>query len=138
MAKSKRTQIKQDLLEQLERNCTVGEQYTDLVEDYLALWDTKKMLIKDIKTRGAVVEYESNTGTKNMKKNESVSELVKVNMQMIKLLSGMGISPSNQTGDDDDEMQIHRGLSARLGDGANSGQPRNAQGLPADPNEAVR
>ena len=64
MAKSKRTQIKQDLLEQLERNCTVGEQYTDLVEDYLALWDTKKMLIKDIKTRGAVVEYESNTGTK--------------------------------------------------------------------------
>ena len=39
-----------------------------------------------------------------MKKNESVSELVKVNMQMIKLLSGMGISPSNQTGDDDDEM----------------------------------
>ncbi len=104
MAKSKRTQIKQDLLEQLERNCTVGEQYTDLVEDYLALWDTKKMLIKDIKTRGAVVEYESNTGTKNMKKNESVSELVKVNMQMIKLLSGMGISPSNQTGDDDDEM----------------------------------
>lgn len=104
MARSKRSLIKQDLLEQLERNCTVGEQYTDLVEDYMALWDTKKMLIKDIKDRGAVVEYESNTGTKNMKKNESVSELVKVNMQMIKLLAGMGISPSMTAADDDDEM----------------------------------
>ena len=105
MAKNKlRTEIKQDLLDQLERNGTVGKYYLDLVGDYMKMWDAKNMLIKDIEARGAVVDYVSNNGTKNKKKNESVGELIKVNAQMTKLLDSLGIEPAQVAVDDDDEM----------------------------------
>ena len=105
MAKRKiRADIKRDLMDQLERNGTVGSYYNDLVEDYMKLWDAKNMLIADIDERVAVVEYVSNTGNRNKRKNESVGELVKVNDRMIKLLDAIGISPAQTEGDDDDEM----------------------------------
>lgn len=99
-----RNQIEKDLLDQLERNGTVGEHYKDLVGDYMSLWDTKNLLSADIKKRGAVIDYESNTGTINKRKNDSVGELVKVNMQMIKLLDAMGIKPAQAGDPEDDEM----------------------------------
>ncbi len=43
--------LKMDLLDQLERNGTVGEQYKDLVLDYLDLWETKCLLVDDIQAR---------------------------------------------------------------------------------------
>ena len=99
-----RNQIESDLLDQLERNGTVGNHYKDLVCDYMSMWDTKNLLADDIKKRGAVVNYESNNGTVNKRKNDSVGELVKVNLQMIKLLDAMGIKPA-QAGDlEYDEM----------------------------------
>lgn len=108
MAKSKydklRAEIKSDLLEQIERNGTYGKYYVDLIEDYMSLWDAKNGLVEDIRTRGVTVDYISNTGQTNVKKNESVGELVKVNSQMTKLLDSIGISPAQVDADDDDEM----------------------------------
>lgn len=103
-AKSMRKLIKQDLLDQLERNGTYGRYYLDLVEDYMAMWDAKNALIEDIRQRGTVIEYTSNTGQTNPKKNESVGDLLKVNAQMTKLLDSLGISPAQVDADDDDEM----------------------------------
>ena len=101
----KREAIEADLLDQLARNGTVGEYYTDLVSDYMDMWDTKNKLIKDIEERGAVVDYESNAGKINKRKNESVNEFLKVNAQMTKLLDAIGISPSKiEDGDGDEEM----------------------------------
>ena len=45
--KPKKTQIKQDLLDQLERQGIYGAQYLDLVHDYMELYDIKNKLIKD-------------------------------------------------------------------------------------------
>ncbi len=105
MPKNKlRDEIKRDLTDQIERNGTNGRYYEDLIEDYMKLWDTKNMLIADIESRGAVVDYVSNNGTTNKRKNESVGELVKVNDRMIKLLDAIGISPLQTESDDDDEM----------------------------------
>lgn len=106
MAKtSLRKEIKRDLLDQLERNGTIGKYYLDLVDDYMKLWDTKNLLIADIDERGAVVNYVSNNGTINKKKNESVGDLLKVNAQMTKLLDSLGIEPAQVAVDDgDDEM----------------------------------
>lgn len=108
MAKSKydklRAEIKSDLLEQIERNGTCGKYYVDLIEDYMSLWDAKNGLVEDIRARGVTVDYISNTGQTNVKKNESVGELVKVNSQMTKLLDSIGISPAQVDADDDDEM----------------------------------
>ena len=90
------------MLDELERNGTVGKYYTDLVDDYMTLWDTKNLLKADVKERGAVVEYISNNGTVNKRKNESVGELVKVNDRMVKLLEALDITPDGAVTDDDE------------------------------------
>lgn len=88
-----REEIKKDLLDQLERNGTVGEYYIDLVSDYLSLWDTKNSLIEDIDTRGVITTYNNGGGQSGVKKNDSVEQLVRVNKQMLSLLDNIGIKP---------------------------------------------
>lgn len=97
-------EIKTDLLDQLERNGTVGKYYTDLVCDYMDLWVTKSLLVEDIQERGVSVEYNNGGGQSGMKKNDSVEQRIKVNAQMLKLLSELGIKPTQTGGDGDDEM----------------------------------
>ena len=98
-----RDQIRQDLLDQLDRNGTIGTYYTDMVSDYMKLWDTKNLLIKDIEKRGVTVENITQAG-KNLKRNDSVVDLIKINAQMLKLLNSLGISPAQIDGGADDEM----------------------------------
>lgn len=95
--------IKTDLLDQLDRNGTVGEYYIDLVEDYMDLWVTKSLLVDDIQTRGVTVRYDNGGGQKGRKKNDSVDQRLKVNAQMLKLLAEIGIKPSQYGGGDDDD-----------------------------------
>ena len=68
MGKSKisilREAILSDLTDQLDRNGTTGQYYSDLVKDYMKLWDTKNRLILDIELRGlTVVSYTHLSGT---------------------------------------------------------------------------
>lgn len=102
--KDMRKAVEMDLLGQLGRNGAIGQHYIDLVGDYMALWDVKSLLMADIKERGAVVDYVSNNGTMNKRKNDSVGELVKVNDRMVKLLDALGISPAGEGSAADDEM----------------------------------
>ena len=99
-----RKKIKRDLIKSASANINKNKCYLDLIDDYMILWDTKNKLIKDIEERGVVVDYVSNSGIVNKKKNESVGDLLKVNQQMTKLLDSLGIAPSNLDGDADDEM----------------------------------
>lgn len=107
MGKSKisilREAILSDLTDQLDRNGTTGQYYSDLVKDYMKLWDTKNRLILDIELRGVTVESVTSAGT-NLKKNDSVDQLIKLNAQMLKLLDSHGIKPAQSDGDTDDEM----------------------------------
>jgi len=98
-----REQIQQDLLDQLERNGTVGTYYTDMITDYMKLWDTKNRLIADIEERGVTVESVTQAGV-NLKRNDSVGDLLKTNAQMLKLLDSLGIRPAQTDGDEDAEM----------------------------------
>lgn len=97
-------EIKKDLLDQLDRNGTIGKYYVDLVCDYMDLWITKCLLVDDIQERGVSVEYDNGGGQKGRKKNDSVEQRIKVNAQMLKLLSELGIKPTQTGGDGDDEM----------------------------------
>jgi hypothetical protein len=97
-------EIKQDLLDQLDRNGTTGKYYTDLVRDYMDMWVTKSLLTDDIQKRGVNVKYDNGGGQKGHKKNESVEQSIKVNGQMLKLLAELGIKPT-QTGGDPDENE---------------------------------
>jgi len=100
--KPNKTLIKQDLLDQLERNGVYGKYYIDLVYDYMSLWEIKNKLIQDIKKRGVSVP-----GMHGMKKNESITELNKTNAQMLKILNELGLKPSRSDGDpDDSDMEM--------------------------------
>ncbi len=97
-------EIQSDLLDQLERNGTTGKYYFDLVSDYMDLWVTKSLLVDDIQQRGVTVLYNNGGGQKGRKKNDSVEQRIKVNAQMLKLLSELGIKPVQLDGDDDEDM----------------------------------
>jgi P27 family predicted phage terminase small subunit len=99
-------ELKKDLLDQLDRNGTIGKYYIDLVGDYMDMWVTKSLLVDDIQQRGVLVKYDNGGGQKGKKKNDSVEQMIKVNGQMLKLLSELGIKPSQSDGDgnEDEEM----------------------------------
>lgn len=105
---TKKTNIKNDLLDQLERNGVYGNHYIDLVNDYMALWDVKNKLIRDIKEKGVSVKYQNGENQFGYKKNDSVRELTNVNNQMLRLLDSLGLKASNFDTDDpeDDDMEM--------------------------------
>lgn len=104
MARISKTKIKQDLIDQLERRGVYGQQYLDLVNDYMALWDVKNALILDIKERGVSVRYQNGQNQWGYKKNDSVSELTRVNAQMLRILQELGLRAIDiDVGDDDDD-----------------------------------
>ncbi len=97
-------EIKNDLLGQLKSNGTSGKYYTDLIDDYMDMWVTKTLLVLDIKTRGVTVKYDNGGGQSGVKRNDSIADRIKVNAQMLKLLADLGIKPSQQIKDDDDDL----------------------------------
>ena len=100
-----RDEIRQDLLDQLERNGTVGKFYMDLVEDYMGLYDVKTGLFADIRERCEKVPGVTAAGLETGKKtNDSVTDLPKVNAQMLKIMDSLGLDtdqPTNTGGDGD-------------------------------------
>ena len=101
-----REQIRQDLIDQLERQGIYGRHYLDLVEDYMALWDTKNALIEDIKKRGVMVRYQNGQNQWGHKKNDSVGNLVKVNKQMLELLKELGLRAADFEADSNDDEEM--------------------------------
>ncbi|MDM9849214.1 P27 family phage terminase small subunit [Clostridioides difficile] len=97
--------IRKDLLRQIKENNMTEEYFKDLVEDYLKMWDIKNELIEDVKTRGVQVKYKNGQNQWGYKKNDSVSELIKYNAQMLSLLDKLGIKATPKVlGDDDIEL----------------------------------
>ncbi len=98
-----KTEIKKDLIDQLERNGIFGKHYLDLVNDYMSLWDIKNELIKDIKVRGVSIKWNNGGGQEGYKKNDSISELNKTNAQMLKILNELGLKAKSEVIPDDNE-----------------------------------
>nr|BDD47243.1 hypothetical protein 13 [Bacillaceae bacterium] len=100
---TKRQLIKDDLLQQLSDNGIFRQHFIDLIDDYMALWDTKNKLIKDIKKRGAMIEWRNSDTQFGYKKNDAVSELPKINKQMLSLLKELGLQAVVIKGDGTDD-----------------------------------
>ena len=90
---TKRSEIKKDMLDQQERNGVYGSQYTDLVDDYMSMWDIKNKFLKDIKKRGIDIEWDNGGGQKGVKKNDSISQLYKINSEMLSIRKELGLQP---------------------------------------------
>ncbi|MBC1605668.1 terminase [Listeria rocourtiae] len=98
--KQRRGRIKNSLLRHLEEQDAKREPYLDIVEQYMALWDTASQLELDISVRGVAV-----AGMHGMKKNDSVPEQQKVNKQLLSILAYLQMNPENAeaAGGDEDE-----------------------------------
>lgn len=94
-------EIESDLRKQLEENGTYGKFFDDMIEDYMAMYVTKTLLIEDIQNRGTTVKYNNGGGQEGYKKNESVDMFNKTNAQMLKLLAELGLKANASTGGGD-------------------------------------
>lgn len=77
--------------------------YQDLARDYMEFFDIKTMLQADIKERGVSVKWNNGGGQEGYKKNDSVTELIKVNKQMLTILYDLGIRPADLKVTEDEE-----------------------------------
>lgn len=102
---TKREKIKHDLIDQLDRNGTYGEHYLNLIDDYINLWTIKNKLIRDGK-KNPYTEWRNSESSYGRKKNDSIDQAVKVNMQMMKILGFLGIKPKKQDCYDDDDLEM--------------------------------
>lgn len=96
--------IRKELLSHLEKKNAKTETNIDLVNDYMSLWEIKNKLIADIEKRGVQVETFNSSGNTVYKKNDSVTELLKTNSQMLKILSDLGLTASMSEGNDNDDI----------------------------------
>ena len=101
MAATKEAQIKADLKGQLQSLKKTGMYFDDLIEDYIYLWKLKKKLQKDIKQTGIRYMTVNGNGKEVEKTNDSVTRLLKVTAQMVKLLTDIGLNEPTIGGEDD-------------------------------------
>lgn len=104
MAKSGKTAIKADLMAQLQNQRKDGKHFIDLINDYLFLYDLKKTMQNDIKKRGLRYETTSGSGVRTEKPNENVQNILKVNAQMLKILSELDLKEPSVDGDNSDYL----------------------------------
>ena len=104
LAKGKRAIIKDALTEQLENQGVIGRHFYDLIDDYLKMWDIKNKLIKDIEERGVSVFWQNSPTQSGYKKNDSVTDLIKVNAQMLKILQQLNLKVDEAVDGDDEDF----------------------------------
>ncbi len=101
-----RDEIRQDMIDQLERKNIYGSHYIALIDDYMALWDIKNQLIESIKKHGVTVKYQNGPNQWGYRKNDSVPELNRVSAQMLKILHSMGLRASQFEGGGNRDVEM--------------------------------
>ena len=99
---------KGDILKSLQEQLRMKEAdisvFSDLLDDYMALYDIKKKLKSDIKKRGVAYETTSASGKATIiKQNQSVKDLVAVNKQMLMILDKLGLTTDKTIKEDTDD-----------------------------------
>ena len=102
MSKLTQKDVKMSLIRQLELRGMSAEFYMDLVNDYIYYWSLKKKLIADIKSKGLRYEPVNGNGMTVEKANESVVNLQKTTVTMLKILADLKLKepvpePENPT-----------------------------------------
>lgn len=102
MSKLTQKDVKMSLIRQLELRGMSAEFYMDLVNDYIYYWSLKKKLIADIKSKGLRYETVNGNGMTVEKANESVVNLQKTTVTMLKILADLKLKepvpePENPT-----------------------------------------
>lgn len=96
-----------DLKQQLIDNGNYSPYTEDLLQQYMTFTYIEEALNLDIKKRGVSVYWSNGGGQEGWKKNDSITELNRVNLQKIKLLGYLGIKapkPEKEAGEDEYEV----------------------------------
>lgn len=102
--KKLRRKIELAIINQLkEKDIYKFAHYQDLVNDYMKFWDFKSMLQEDIDKRGVSILWQNSETQKGYRKNDSISELLKVNNQMLKILYDLGVRAMDLEAVEEDE-----------------------------------
>lgn len=102
-----REDVRKSLLQQLSYKGADADYYSDVINDYMALWDTKTALQKDIDSRGVVYKDKSSVGIEMYKNNPSVKDLLATNKQMMAILKDLELNTPTEapaTEDDEDDL----------------------------------
>ncbi|WP_144561597.1 P27 family phage terminase small subunit [Bacillus mycoides] len=99
---SKRMQVKEDLLQQLENTEMNSAVYIDLVDKYMAMWDAIKDLEREWKKGKRMIEWDNGGGQKGVKPNPAGKEYRETIKSMTELLKKMNLQSLNR--DDNDEL----------------------------------
>lgn len=94
--------IKTSLVDQLVRSGNDTAYFLDLVEDYMKMYIIKELANADLLENGVTVEWRNSETQYGRKKNDSVDQILKTNLQMIKLLDMLGIKPDDGIEDDEE------------------------------------
>lgn len=100
---SKKAQIKQDLLQELENSGLYGMHYVDLVDDYMTMFDAKNKLAREMKKNGPMIEWQNSESQKGVKANPATKEFRETNKRMTELLKVLGLKEPVYEGNDDDD-----------------------------------
>ena len=98
-------QVKDSLINQLKLQNKTDEFYLDLVEDYILHWKIKKKLKTDIEKNGIRYKTVNGNGIEVDKQNESIGNLQKTTVTMLKILSDLNLKePLSKSSDKDDYL----------------------------------
>ena len=99
----KKADMLTSLQEQLRLQNKTSKFYQDLVNDYMFYWDLKKKLIQDIKKKGIRYSAVNGNGIKVEKPNESVQNLQKTTVTMLKILADLNLKEPLHDSDPEDD-----------------------------------
>ena len=96
-------QMKESLMQQLRLQGKTADFYTELANDYMYYWKLKKKLIADIKEKGIRYKAVNGNGISVEKENESVMNLQKTTVTMLKILKDLNLQePMHEEHDEKD------------------------------------
>lgn len=86
--------ISEDITKQLDSLSKFGKFYDDLVNEYLCLLSIREGLKNDIRSKGVRYKFTNGNGKEQEKANESVTNLIKIEQIMLKIINDLGINQS--------------------------------------------
>ncbi len=99
-----RKELKRSMIENLEARGLVEPIYIDMVEEYLELWERRRLLAEDVRERG--VSVYDNRG--HQTENRSISLGIQVSKQMLSIYTALGFKEQAAAaitgGGEDDEL----------------------------------
>lgn len=96
-------EVKNDLLEQLKMQNKTYKYYTDMVENYMFYWRVKEDLEEDISEKGIRYKTVNGNGIEVEKPNESIQNLQKTTIIMLKILAGLNLKEPLMSSTDEDD-----------------------------------